>query len=147
MADHRKISQALEKLLNSKSFSKPGIYRDLLNYLVNCSLKGEIPKEQQIALEVFGKKADQDKELNVRVYILHLRNKLEEYYLNEGKEDTVILHIPKGKYQVEFKFLKYKSLKHTLEKYSLPLFMTGCFLMLLSVVLIKIGRASCRERV
>ncbi|HNX57221.1 MAG TPA: hypothetical protein PKO30_16620, partial [Prolixibacteraceae bacterium] len=100
MADHRKISQTLEKLLNSKTFSKPGIYRDLLNYLVNCSLKGEIPKEQQIALEVFGKKMDQDKELNVRVYILHLRNKLAEYYQNEGKDDTVILEIPKGKYQV-----------------------------------------------
>ncbi len=80
MTDHRKISQTLEKLLNSKTFSKPGVYKDLLNYLVNCSLKGETPKEQQIALDVFGKKADLDKELNVRVYILNLRNKLKEYY-------------------------------------------------------------------
>jgi hypothetical protein len=136
MADHRKISQTLEKLLSSKTFSKPGIYRDLLNYLVNCSLKGDIPKEQQIALDVFGRKAEQDKELNVRAYILHLRNKLEEYYHNEGKDDAIILKIPKGKYQVEFKFLTYKSFTHSLEKYSLPLFLSGCILLFASVLLI-----------
>ncbi len=136
MADHRKISQTLEKLLNSKTFSKPGIYRDLLNYLVNCSLKGEVPKEQQIALEVFGKKMDQDKELNVRVYILHLRNKLAEYYQHEGKDDTVILEIPKGKYQVEFQFQTYKSVKHSLERYSLALLVAACILLFISVTII-----------
>lgn len=136
MTDHRKISQTLEKLLNSKTFSKPGVYKDLLNYLVNCSLKGETPKEQQIALDVFGKKADLDKELNVRVYILNLRNKLKEYYQNEGKDDTVILEIPKGKYQVEFKFLTYKSFRRSLEKYSLPLFIFGFLLVFFSIVLL-----------
>jgi hypothetical protein len=136
MTDHRKISQTLEKLLNSKTFSKPGVYKDLLNYLVNCSLKGETPKEQQIALDVFGKKADMDKELNVRVYILNLRNKLKEYYQNEGKDDTVILEIPKGKYQVEFKFLTYKSFRRSLEKYSLTLFISGFLLIVFSVVLL-----------
>ena len=136
MTDHRKISQTLEKLLSSKTFSKPGVYRDLLNYLVNCSLKGETPKEQQIALDVFGKKADQEKELNVRVYILNLRNKLKEYYQNEGKDDTVILQIPKGKYQVEFKFQTYKSFKRSLEKYSLALFISGFLLIIISFVLI-----------
>jgi len=136
MADHRKISQTLEKLLGSKTFSKPGIYRDLLNYLVNCSLKGEIPKEQQVAFDVFGKKIDQDKEFNVRVYILNLRNKLAEYYLNEGKDDAVILEIPKGKYQVEFRFQTYKSVKHLLEKYSLAFFVAACVLFLISVVIV-----------
>lgn len=136
MTDHRKISQTLEKLLNSKTFSKPGMYKDLLNYLVNCSLKGETPKEQQIALDVFGKKADQEKELNVRVYILNLRNKLKEYYQNEGRDDTVILQIPKGKYQVEFKFLSYKSFKRSLEKYSLALFISGFVLIVISFIII-----------
>ena len=136
MTDHRKISLTLEKLLSSKTFSKPGVYRDLLNYLVNCSLKGETPKEQQIALDVFGKKADQEKELNVRVYILNLRNKLKEYYQNEGKDDTVILQIPKGKYQVEFKFQTYKSVKRSLEKYSLALFISGFMLIVISFILV-----------
>lgn len=136
MTDHRKISQTLEKLLSSKTFSRPGVYKDLLNYLVNCSLKGETPKEQQIALDVFGKKADQEKELNVRVYILNLRNKLKEYYQAEGKDDSVILQIPKGKYQVEFRFLRSKSFKRSLEKYSLALFSSGLLLILLSFIFI-----------
>jgi len=136
MSDHQKISQTLEKLLKSKTFSKPGIYKDLLNYLVTCSLKGETPKEQQIAFDVFGKKADHEKELNVRVYILNLRNKLKEYYQNEGKDDTVILQIPKGKYHVEFKFLSYKSFKRSLEKHSLALFVSGLALTIISLFLI-----------
>jgi hypothetical protein len=136
MTDHRKISQTLEKLLNSKTFSKPGVYKELLNYLVNCSLKGETPKEQQIAFDVFGKKAEQEKELNVRVYIMNLRNKLKEYYQHEGKDDTVILQIPKGKYQVEFKFLTYKSVKRSLEKYSLTLFISGFLLIVFSCLLL-----------
>jgi len=136
MTDHRKISLTLEKLLNSKTFCKPGVYKDLLNYLVNCSLKGETPKEQQIALDVFGKKADQDKELNVRVYILNLRNKLKEYYQHEGKDDTVILQIPKGKYLVEFKILRYKSFVYSLHRYSAVMFFSGILIALISFIFI-----------
>jgi len=136
MSDHQKISQTIEKLLKSKTFSKPGIYKEILNYLVNCSLKGETPKEQQIAFDVFGKKADQGKELNVRVYILNLRNKLKEYYQNEGKDDIVILQIPKGKYHVEFKFLRYKSFKRSLKKFSLVLFVSGILLITFSVIIL-----------
>ncbi len=136
MKEHQKISQALENLLNSKIFSKPGVYRELLNYLVTCSIKGEIPKEQQIAMDVFGKKAHQEKELNVRVYILNLRNKLEEYYLNEGKDDSVILKIPKGKYQVEFTFLKYKSFRKSIGKYGVYVLFSGCVLVLTSVLIV-----------
>lgn len=136
MSDHQKISQTIEKLLKSKTFSKPGIYKEILNYLVNCSLKGETPKERQIAFDVFGKKADQGKELNVRVYILNLRNKLKEYYQNEGKDDIVILQIPKGKYHVEFKFLSYKSFKRSLKKFSLILFVSGILLITFSVIIL-----------
>lgn len=136
MSDHQKISQTIEKLLKNKTFSKPGIYKEILNYLVNCSLKGETPKEQQIAFDVFGKKADQGKELNVRVYILNLRNKLKEYYQNEGKDDIVILQIPKGKYHVEFKFLRYKSFKRSLKKFSLVLFVSGILLITFSVIIL-----------
>ncbi|MBW8324961.1 MAG: hypothetical protein K0M50_09385 [Prolixibacteraceae bacterium] len=136
MTDHRKISLTLEKLLSSKTFSKPGIYNELLNYLVNCSLKGEIPKEQQIALDVFGKKAGQEKELNVRVYILNLRNKLEEYYQNEGKDDDIILHIPKGKYQVEFRFLHFKSFRRKLEQNGSILFISGLILLVAALILV-----------
>ncbi len=136
MTDHQKISQTLEKLINSKTFSKSGINKDLLNYLVNCTLKGENPKEYQIANDVFGKKADQQKEINIRVYIFNLRNKLKEYYKTEGREDTVIIQIPKGKYKVEFRFDKIKSIKSTINRYGFYLFASGLVLLIISLVII-----------
>ena len=137
MTDHQKISQTLEKLINSKTFSKSGINKDLLNYLVNCTLKGENPKEYQIANDVFGKKADQQKDINIRVYIFNLRNKLKEYYKTEGKDDTVIIQIPKGKYKVDFRFDRVKSIKSTLSRVGFYLFSTGLFLFIISLIIIS----------
>jgi hypothetical protein len=92
------------------------------------------PKNNKSLLTFLGRK--QEKELNVRVYILNLRNKLKDYYEHEGKDDMVILQIPKGKYQVEFKFLTYKSFKRSLEKYSLALFILGLVLIIVSLILV-----------
>lgn len=136
MTDHQKISQTLEKLLNSKTFSKSGINKDLLNYLVGSTLKGEHPKEFQIANDVFGKHVDPHKEINIRVYIFNLRNKLKEYYKTEGKEDAVILQIPKGKYIVEFRFDRVKSIKSLLSRHGIYLFTAGLVLMVSSLVVI-----------
>jgi hypothetical protein len=135
MTDHQKISQTLEKLLNSKTFSKSGINKDLLNYLVNCTLKGENPKEYQIANDVFGKKAD-EKEINIRVYIFNLRNKLEEYYKTEGRDDTVSIHIPKGNYRVEFRFDRIKSFRRTLSRYGFHLFASGIIFLIIALIII-----------
>lgn len=135
MTDHQKISQTLEKLVNSKTFSKSGINKDLLNYLVNCTLKGENPKEYQIANDVFGKKADQ-KEINIRVYIFNLRNKLREYYKTEGRDDTVTIHIPKGNYRVEFRFDRIKSFRRTLSRYGFHLFASGIIFLIISIGII-----------
>lgn len=136
MTDHQKISQTLEKLLNSKTFSKSGINKDLLNYLVNCTLKGENPKEYQIANDVFGKKADQQKDFNIRVYIFNLRNKLKEYYQTEGRDDTVIIQIPKGKYKVDFRFDRIKSIRSMVSRYGFHLFAAGVVLVIIALIVI-----------
>lgn len=136
MTDHQKISQTLEKLINSKTFSKSGINKDLLNYLVNCTLKGENPKEYQIANDVFGKKADNQKDINIRVYIFNLRNKLKEYYKTEGRDDTVIIQIPKGKYKVDFRFDRIKSIRSILSSVGFPLFAAGLVLFIVALIVI-----------
>jgi hypothetical protein len=82
----KNIDRARERILGSTAFSKSPVNRELLKYLVQVSLRGERPKEYQIAADVFGRKIGEDKETNVRVYILNLRKKLQEYYQNEGKE-------------------------------------------------------------
>lgn len=43
--NYEKISHILEKFLNSKTLTKPGVYKNLLNYLVNYSLKGKTFKQ------------------------------------------------------------------------------------------------------
>ncbi|MGD9929663.1 MAG: hypothetical protein AB7U05_06560, partial [Mangrovibacterium sp.] len=69
---------------------------------------GENPKEFQIADDVFGKKMNSGKEVNIRVYIHNLRKKLEEYYQTEGKEDEFKLKLPKGEYRVHFQYSQLK---------------------------------------
>ncbi|MGD9931805.1 MAG: helix-turn-helix domain-containing protein, partial [Mangrovibacterium sp.] len=77
----------MDRILGSTAFSKSTVNRELLKYLVQASMNGENPKEFQIAADVFGKKMNSGKEVNIRVYIHNLRKKLEEYYQTEGKED------------------------------------------------------------
>ncbi|MGY6650070.1 hypothetical protein [Wenyingzhuangia sp. IMCC45574] len=95
-------SAFLKKIFDSNSFGSSTTYENLLNYLVDCTSKKEIPKETTIASEVFGKTDfDPSQSTLVRVYLYNLRKKLEKYYENEGKNDALILHIPKGSYEVE----------------------------------------------
>ena len=78
-----------------------------------------IPKEITIAIEIFGKDSsfNSNKDSTVRHHILVLRNKLDNYYKNEGKDDNFRLVIPKGHYEIEIapvKKEKSKTLKRLL---------------------------------
>ncbi len=131
MADHKKIARYLELIQKSQCFSKSNVNRELLRYLVDATIKGENPKEFQIAHEVFGKNINQDKDLNIRVYILNLRKKLEEYYEREGKNDEIRFAIPKGKYIVQIKANYYKI-------YSKKLFRIAPFLLAISILILAL---------
>jgi len=104
MIDVNTKQSLLENILNSKSFSGSKTYGLLLKYLVNCSINGKSPKEQNIAIEVLQKNEDFDPSIDtsVRVYIHKLRKSLDEYYQNEGKHDKIKLEIPRGHYDVNF---------------------------------------------
>ncbi len=97
-----KIQQALERVTRSELFSEKN--QQLLTYLVRKSLDHDPPKEATIAVEHF--QADLSKEEDtsfVRVAVYHLRKRLKEYYLTEGKNDDLLLDIEKGSYEVSFK--------------------------------------------
>lgn len=98
------INRSLGHLLESVAFSKSPVNKELLKYLVQAALRGESPKEYRIAAEVFGKKIGDEKETNVRAYILNLRKKLHEYYESEGSEDELIFDLPKGDYRIRFRY-------------------------------------------
>jgi hypothetical protein len=96
------IRRFAEAIVESGQLGKSELYQKLFLYLVDASLKGNAPKEIDIALDVFGK----DESFNVhedsivRVYIHSLRGKLDEYYRHAGGNDDIRIQIPKGGYRV-----------------------------------------------
>jgi TolB-like protein/Tfp pilus assembly protein PilF len=73
-----------------------------LRFLAERHLEGSDNqlKESVIAVEVFGRKPDHDPSQDsiVRTEASRLRARLAEYYLGAGKEDGIVIELPKGGY-------------------------------------------------
>ena len=103
MENNKAYDKITAKIINSKSFGQSNTYANLLLFLVASTLEEDIPKETTIASEILGKpNFDPSQSTLVRVYIYNLRKKLAKYYSKEGKEDKIIVQIPKGSYEVRF---------------------------------------------
>ena len=97
------IRSQLERMLASPGFARSPRQSDLLRYLIEESLAGrtERIKATSIALDVFDRDEnfDQQSDPIVRVEAGRLRSRLARYYDREGREDPVVITIPKGAYQ------------------------------------------------
>ncbi len=102
MIKDSEITDLLLRIEKSNSFSSGTTYLELLKFLVKCTQSGVAPKEYAIAEHIFGKKSDKVDSARGRVYVYHLRKKLKQYFDTEGKQESYILTIPKGGYQVHF---------------------------------------------
>ncbi len=103
MTEKENKLEALNRILESKDFQSSKTKRKLLCYLVDAAINNKEIKEFTIASEVFEKKDfNPGEDSSVRVYISNLRKKLEDYYREEGAQDKVKIHIPKGHYEVVF---------------------------------------------
>jgi len=91
----------LERILASAKFSR-GRLGEFLRFVVEETLagRGENLKESVIGVEVFQRGADFDPRIDpiVRVEARRLRQRLEEYYRDEGAGDAVRITLPKGGY-------------------------------------------------
>jgi hypothetical protein len=92
----------LQRAAASPQFQKSKRLRDLLLYLgerglqdPNCTLH-----EQEIGVDVLGRPPDYDTSHDtlVRVLVSQLRKKLHEHFAEEGRDEPVIIEIPKGSY-------------------------------------------------
>ncbi len=88
------------RIAASKGLSRATQLRELLLYTAKKAITapGEEVTEQEIGWRVLGRRPDynpQDDNI-VRVQIRHLRQRLEEYYANEGSSETILVTIPKG---------------------------------------------------
>ena len=93
-------------ILTSRSFRGAPLLQKFLTFITSESSAGrhEELSEYVIATQVFGRPANFDpaSDTIVRTQAYRLRTKLKEYYENEGKEDRVIVEVPKGRYIPSF---------------------------------------------
>jgi hypothetical protein len=101
-SDLESTRRQLEKLLASEQMQKADASRKLLAYLAERSLRQETPKELEIAVDVFGRDASFNgaEDSLVRVHVRTLRQRLAEYYVGAGRDDSVHFEIPKGAYRL-----------------------------------------------
>jgi hypothetical protein len=80
---------------------------NLLKFLARRSLEApDAPvKEYQIATEVFGRSSNFDPRVDstVRVQMSRLRAKLQEFYSTLGRDEPILVEIPKGSHAVAFR--------------------------------------------
>jgi len=98
--------EELERLLQSRTLQGSESLKAFLRFVVLKSVENQnsLLKEYVIATEVFGRSSDYDSrnDSTVRVQAGRLRSKLQEYYAGEGKQDKVIIDLPKGHYTPVF---------------------------------------------
>jgi Tol biopolymer transport system component len=97
----------LERVLASAGFCRNERLSRFLRFVIEQHLEGrdaEI-KESVIALEVFGRGPDHDPKQDsiVRTEAARLRARIGEYYLGEGKNDALVIELPKGGYTPFFR--------------------------------------------
>lgn len=106
--------QLIERITASAPFQKSVRIRDLLRFMAERSIRGQIQdlSEHQIGSAVFGKAKDYSvvEDSSVRVHVRQLRLKLHEYFDGEGREEPSIVEIPKGAYTTLFRAVEPRSL-------------------------------------
>jgi hypothetical protein len=102
------IKVELERLLQSQAFRRSERHARFLRFVCEATLAGEasLLNEYLIAHRVFERGSDYSpgEDSVVRRQAYTLRQKLQEYYEVEGKNDLVRIEIPTGRYVPAFKF-------------------------------------------
>ena len=97
----------LRRILDSSQINRSVVLTDFLTFVVNETLAGrsEGLKEYTIGVQALKKEADFNPQIDsiVRIHAGRLRRVLKEYYYEEGKEDPIVISIPKGSYAPNFK--------------------------------------------
>jgi Tol biopolymer transport system component len=92
----------LDRILASAGFRYSERLCRFLKFVVEQQLAGNASqlKESVLAVEIFDRESTYDSRVDsvVRVEARRLREKLNKYYSGEGREDPVIIELPKGSY-------------------------------------------------
>lgn len=102
MPDQDELLQQAEMIRASGLLGKPGALSRLFDYLLERSLAADVPKEIEIALQVFSKTTsfDVSQDSVVRVYVHKLRKRLDDFYSRSSPAAVSRIVIPKGEYRL-----------------------------------------------
>lgn len=101
------IEQQLDRILTSPQFLNSPNLQNFLRFIVEKTLAGEAAeiKGYTVATQVLGRNTDFDPNLDpiVRIQASRLRRALEQYYRSPGKNDPVLIDMPRGAYVPRFR--------------------------------------------
>ena len=96
------LQACVDRILQSGTFRNSPTSRRLLKYLADHSTAGDSEqlKEYTIGVDAFGKPDGYDprQDSTVRIQIGRLRQKLSDYYGDEGKNEPQVIDLPKGRF-------------------------------------------------
>jgi hypothetical protein len=96
------VRRELERILSSRVFRGSRRCQAFLQYVVARTLDGDSKslKERTVAVDVFGRDATEDLSDNsiVRVGAREVRNRLAQYYMDDGANDLLRIDLPAGSY-------------------------------------------------
>jgi hypothetical protein len=94
--------QLAQRIVASRSFAKSALLSRFLLYVCEREITGKTAEisEHQIGVHVFGRRPGYHpgEDNIVRNYARQLRNRLDQYFLEEGRGEELHLSIPRGKY-------------------------------------------------
>jgi hypothetical protein len=94
--------QLAQRIVASRSFAKSALLSRFLLYVCEREITGKTAEisEHQIGVHVFGRRPGYNagEDNIVRNYARQLRHRLEQYFLEEGREEELLVSIPRGKY-------------------------------------------------
>jgi Tol biopolymer transport system component len=103
-----RVRMQLEKISTSGRFANSHKLTHFLRLVVEESLagRGDQIKEYSVGVEVYNRPEGYDPRVDatVRVEATKLRKRLREYYAGEGRNDPVLITIPKGHYAPVFEY-------------------------------------------
>jgi adenylate cyclase len=106
------IRTQLEKIVGSPDLQNASRLREFLRFVVNEGLDGRADslKAYTIGIEVFDRPDNFDPitDTIVRVNAGKLRRALERYYLGPGRQDKILISIPKGRYIPVFQIQEFE---------------------------------------
>src|SRR5215471_1680640 len=127
--------QQLARVLGSPGFSRNERLSRFLRFVIERHLEGGDSglKESVIGIEVFGRPPDYNPKQDaiVRNEAGRLRARLGEYYAGQGKDDPLIIELPKGGYVPVIRRTDVRSASHGRSRRQLSLSVVGLAIVIL----------------